>query len=172
MSGAAGSSGAPAQAGCEVSPISAEMRDKYEYMNDMYYTKFASANGVIVATGAKVGDEAITRYCHLLSEMFSNEKVRKGVLDDKMWFTMISQAEQLSSLPQIDKQYGTSLNARARGLGSLTPTICAEDSIMCMKGDPWNGDCICPHETGHTLYSDGSRGTPICSSASRRSRAA
>ena len=72
-----------------------------------------------------------------------------------MWFTMIAEDEQLSSLPQIDRAYGTSLNARARGLGGLTPTICAEDSIMCMPGDPWDGDCICPHEAGHTLYSSG-----------------
>jgi hypothetical protein len=151
--GAGGSSSAAA--GCEVSPISDDMRSRYQDMNDAYYQKYASANGVIVATGSKVGDEAIVRYCRLLTEMFSNEKVRQGVLAEKMWFTMISQSEQLSSLPQINKQYGTSLNARARGLGALTPTICAEDSIMCMKGDPWNGDCICPHETGHTLYSSG-----------------
>jgi hypothetical protein len=131
------------------------MRSRYPDMNDAYYTKYASANGVVVATGSKVGDEAIVRYCRLLTEMFSNEKVRQGILSEKMWFTMIAQSEQLSSLPQINQQYGTSLNARARGLGAITPTICAEDSIMCMPGDPWNGDCICPHETGHTLYSSG-----------------
>jgi hypothetical protein len=115
---------------------------------------------VIVATGSKVVDEAIVRYCRLLTEMFSNQSIHQAVLADKMWFTMISQSEQLSSLPQINKQYGTSLNARTRGLGALTPTICAEDSIMCMKGDPWKGDCICPHETGHTLYSSGIQKVP------------
>jgi hypothetical protein len=131
------------------------MRSTYKNMNEQYYTKFASANGVIVATGAKTGDEALSRYCRLLTEMISNEKVRAAVLADKMWFTMIAQSEQLSSLPQIDRDYGTSLNQRARGLGGLTPTICAEDSIMCLPGDRWKGDCICPHETGHTLYSSG-----------------
>src|SRR5262245_16238716 len=87
--------------------------------------------------------------------MTSNEAVRKAIIADKMWFTMIADNEQLSSLPQINRMYGTSLNQRARGLGGLTPTICAEDSIMCKPGDRWNGDCICPHETGHTLYSSG-----------------
>jgi hypothetical protein len=138
-----------------VSPITDDMRSHYPNMKDAYYQKYASANGVMIATGAKVMDEAIVRYCRLLAEMTSHEKVRQSITSESMWFTMISQGEQLSSLPQINRDYGTSLNARARGLGGLTPTICAEDSIMCMKGDPWNGDCICPHETGHTLYSSG-----------------
>jgi hypothetical protein len=151
-------------AGCEVAPISEAMRGSYKEMNNAYYKKYASANGVIVATGSEVDDEAIVRYCRLLLEMFSNEDARKSVIADKMWFTMISEKEQLSSLPQISKAYGTTLNARARGLGSLTPTICAEDSIMCMPGDRWAGDCICPHETGHTLYSSAIAKVPALSS--------
>jgi hypothetical protein len=163
--GSGGAAGSTATAtGCDVSPISADMRSHYQNMNDPYYQKYASANGVIVATGTKVGDEALVRYCRLLTEMLSNDKVRKSIISQKMWFTMIAQSEQLSSLPQINMQYGTSLNARARGLGGLTPTICAEDSIMCMRGDPWNGDCICPHETGHTLYSSGIMTVPELSS--------
>jgi hypothetical protein len=160
MAGAAGStsgSGGSSSSSddCKVGPISDDMRSQYQNMKDAYYVKFASANGIIVATGMGVDDEAVVRYCRLLKEMFSNEKVHAAALADKMWFTMISDKEQLSSLPQINKQYGTSLNQRARGLGGLTPTICAEDSIMCEPGDPWDGDCICPHETGHTLYSSG-----------------
>jgi hypothetical protein len=162
---AAGAGGdSSSEEGCEVSPITDDMRDEYENMNDPYYVKYASANGIIVATGPGVDDEAIIRYCRLLKEMYSNEEVHAATLADKMWFTMIAEDEQLSSLPQIDRTYGTSLNRRARGLGGLTPTICAEDSIMCMPGDPWVGDCICPHETGHTLYSSGIARVPELSS--------
>lgn len=154
----------PLGAGCDVSPITDEMRKSYREMSNAYYTKYASANGVVVATGAQVDDVAVGRYCRLLVEMFSNADVRQSIVSEKMWFTMISENEQLSSLPQISKAYGTSLNARARGLGGLTPTICAEDSIMCMKGDKWAGDCICPHETGHTMYSSGIAKVPALSS--------
>jgi len=154
----------PLGAGCDVGPITDEMRKSYQEMSNAYYTKFASANGVVVATGAQVDDVAVGRYCRLLVEMFSNADVRQSIVSEKMWFTMISENEQLSSLPQISKAYGTSLNARARGLGGLTPTICAEDSIMCMKGDKWAGDCICPHETGHTMYSSGIAKVPALSS--------
>jgi hypothetical protein len=140
---------------CVVAPITDEMRRQYDNMDEPYYTKYASANGVIVGTGPKVADEAVLRYCQFLTEMVSNEKIRKAMVADKMWFTMIDEDEQLSDLPQIERAYGTSLNQRARGLGSLTPTICAEDSIMCLPGDRWRGDCICPHESGHTLYSSG-----------------
>jgi hypothetical protein len=157
MTGAAGAAGASstATATCGVAPITDDLRSRYQNMNDPYYQKYADANGIIVATGSKVDDQALVRYCRLLSEMISNAEVRQAVIADKMWFTMIDDTEQLSSLPQISKAYGTSLNQRARGLGGLTPTICAEDSIMCMPGDRWKGDCICPHETGHTLYSSG-----------------
>src|ERR1700712_1656332 len=161
-SGAAGASAATAGAGastaasgCVGSPITADMRSRYENMNDAYYTKYASANGMIVATGDKVVDYARVRYGTLLSEMISNDKVRQAMMAEKMWFTMIGEEEQLSSLPQINRDYGMSLNQRARGLGGLTPPICAEENIMCLPGDRWNGDCICPHETGHTLYSSG-----------------
>jgi hypothetical protein len=153
---AAGSSGnASTLPACTVMPISDEMRGRYENMKDAYYTKYADANGIIVGTGPKVEDEALVRYCHLLAEMWSNEAVREAGVADRMWFTMIDSTEQLSSLPQINRDYGAALDARARGLGALTPTICAEDSIMCMPGDRWKGDCICPHETGHTLWSSG-----------------
>jgi hypothetical protein len=166
VASAAGASGGPAGTagaggmsstpdGCQVMPITDDMRNEYENMEEDYYTKYASANGIIVGTGPKVSDEALIRYCRLLGEMHSNEDVRKAVIADKMWFTMIDEDEQLSDLPQIERAYGTSLNQRARGLGGLTPTICAEDSIMCLPGDRWNGDCICPHEAGHTLYSSG-----------------
>lgn len=154
-SGAAGMSSSVDASGCVVAPISDEMRRKYQYMDEPYYTKYASARGVIVATGPKVADEAVIRYCQFLTEMVSNDQIRDAMIADEMWFTMIDEDEQLSDLPQIDRMYGTSLDRRARGLGSLTPTICAEDSIMCHPGDPWNGDCICPHEAGHTLYSSG-----------------
>jgi hypothetical protein len=154
--GASGGGGSSSVAStCTVAPITEEMRKKYQHMDEAYYTKYASANGVIVGTGPKVADEAVLRYCQFLTEMVSNEKIRKAMIDDEMWFTMIDEDEQLSDLPQIDRMYGTSLNQRARGLGSLTPTICAEDSIMCLPGDRWRGDCICPHEAGHTLYSSG-----------------
>ena len=76
---------------------------QYQNMNDAYYQKYASANGVIVATGTGVDDEAIVRYCRLLTEMVSNEEVREAIIADKMWFTMIAEDEQLSSLPQIDQ---------------------------------------------------------------------
>jgi hypothetical protein len=156
--------GGTVAAGCEVLPISDDMRNSYPEMKNAYYKKYASANGVVVGTGAGVDDEAIVRYCRLLVEMFSNADVRAKIVSEKMWFTMIAENEQLSSLPQISKTYGTSLNARARGLGGLTPTICAEDSIMCMPGDRWVGDCICAHETGHTLYSSGIARIPALSS--------
>jgi len=148
------------EAMCQVMPITAAMRKTYRNMDDDYYQKYASADGIIVATGTKVVDEAVKRYCQLITEMFGNKDVRKGIVDAKMWFTMISESEQLSSLPQINKAYGRSLNARARGLGGLNPTICAEDSIMCKVGEPWYDDCICPHETGHTLYSSGIEKVP------------
>jgi hypothetical protein len=106
----------------------------------------------VIATSSKVGDEAIIRDCRLLLDLYAQrDDARQSLISQKVFFTLIAQSEQLSSLPEVSSVWGTSLDQRARGLGSMTPTICAEDSIMCMAGDPWAGDCICPHEYGHTL---------------------
>lgn len=138
--------------GCKAGPIPNDIRTSFDI--DPFYQKYANANGVLVATGPKVSDEAIIKNCQLLLEMFSNEKIRQSIISRKMFFTMIAESEQLSSLPEIQKMYPTMptiMDARARGLGSMIPTICAEDSILCMPSDKWRGDCICPHEYGHTL---------------------
>ncbi len=136
--------------GCQAAALPDDIRSSYKI--DSFYQKYASANGIIVATSSKVSDEAIVRDCRLLLDLYSKlDDARKSIISQKVFFTLIAKSEQLSSLPEISKRYGTSLDERARGLGSLTPTICAEDSIMCMPGDPWKNDCICPHEYGHTL---------------------
>ena len=148
MGGAGGASTAPES--CQVSSLPDDVRSTYKI--NTFYQKYASANGIVIATSANVSDEAIIRDCVLLLDMYAKlDNARKSLISQKVFFTLIAQSEQLSSLPEISSVYGTSLDQRARGLGSMTPTICAEDSIMCMRGDPWVNDCICPHEYGHTL---------------------
>jgi hypothetical protein len=147
--GDAGAGGTPAD-GCQVSSVPADVRSSYKI--DTFYQKYSSANGIVIATSSKVGDEAIIRDCRLLLDLYrKRDAARQSIISQKVFFTLIAQSEQLSSLPEVSSVWGTSLDQRARGLGSMTPTICAEDSIMCMAGDPWVGDCICPHEYGHTL---------------------
>ncbi|MBN2576544.1 MAG: hypothetical protein JXP73_18415 [Deltaproteobacteria bacterium] len=135
---------------CRVSSVPDDVRSSYKIHT--FYQKYASANGIVIATSSEVGDDAIVRDCTLLLDMYSKrDELRRAIISQKVFFTLIAESEQLSSLPEIGPVYGTSLDERARGLGSMTPTICAEDSIMCMRGDPWVGDCICPHEYGHTF---------------------
>ena len=149
-----GTGGSDVLSGCEVGPVPNDIRTSYGL--DPFYQKYADANGLPVATSALVSDQAITLVCQMVQEMVSlREDIRQELIDSGMRFTMIAASEQLSSIPEVNAQFGTSLNMRARGLGSLVPTICAEENILCQPNDLWRGENICVHEYAHTISSYG-----------------
>jgi hypothetical protein len=135
---------------CKVGPIPDAIRSSYSI--GPFYQKYADANGIPVATSSKVSDKAISLACQLVIEMVSrSDDARKALIAGKMRFTLIAASEQLSDIPEVGAMYGTSLNARARGLGSIIPTICAEENVLCQLPDPWAGENICVHEYSHTM---------------------
>jgi hypothetical protein len=152
-----GSGGAAPIDGCEVTPVPDAIRSGFNL--DPFYQKYADADGLPVATSAVVTDRAITLACQLVKEMAGYRAgVRDALIAGGMRFTLIAGSEELSSLPEIAARYGTSLNQRARGLGSLVPTICAEENILCqVSQDRWRGENICVHEYAHTILEWGVR---------------
>jgi len=120
---------------------------------DRFYQKYADANGIPIATSSAVSDKAITLACQLVKEMLSRrDDVRQKLINSKMRFTLIAASEELSSIPEVNARYGSAYNQRARGLGSLIPTICAEENILCQRDrDRWRGENICVHEYSHTF---------------------
>jgi hypothetical protein len=151
MAGMDGSGGAAPIDGCEVTPVPDAIRASFNL--DPFYQKYADADGLPIATSSVVTDPAITLACQLVKEMTGfKDGVRQALIDGGMRFTLIATSEELSSLPEIAARYGTSLNQRARGLGSLVPTICAEENILCQRAqDRWRGENICVHEYAHTI---------------------
>lgn len=140
----------PLEGTCTVGAVPDDLRSIHKL--DKFYAKYADASGVAVTTSAKVSDQAITLACQFLTEVLAqNEPARKALISAKMRFALIAASEQLSDIPEIGAMYGTSLNQRARGLGSIIPTICAEENVLCQRPDPWAGENICVHEYSHTL---------------------
>ncbi len=136
---------------CEVLPLPEAVRSAHGM--DRFYQKYADASGIPIATSSAVSDKAIALACQLVKEMLSRrDDVRQKLINSKMRFTLIAASEELSSIPEVNARYGSSLNLRARGMGSLIPTICAEENILCQKDrDRWRGENICVHEYSHTL---------------------
>ncbi len=154
-SGTGGTGGSDALAGCEVTAVPDNIRSSYGL--DPFYQKYADANGIPVATSSLVADEAITLACQLIKEMVSlRDDVRQALINAGMRFTLIASSEQLSSIPEINRTYGSMYDMRARGLGSIIPTICAEENILCQVSvDRWRGENICVHEYAHTMLDYG-----------------
>ncbi len=150
-SGTGGSGGANAIGGCEVTAVPEAIRTSHNL--DPFYQKYADANGIPVATSSQVADEAVTLACQLVKEMVSlRDDVRQALISSRMRFTLIAANEELSSIPEVNASFGTSLNWRARGLGGLIPTVCAEENILCQVSvDLWRGENICVHEYAHTM---------------------
>ncbi len=151
---AGGAGGSDILSGCEVTAVPDDIRASYGL--DPFYQKYADASGIPVATSSQVSDEAITLACQLVKEMVSRrDDVRQALINAGMRFTLIAKSEQLSSLPEIARTFGTMYDRRARGLGSMIPTICAEENILCQLPDPWAGENICVHEYAHTMMDYG-----------------
>jgi hypothetical protein len=149
--GTGGSGGSGGIGGCEVTAVPDSIRSSYGL--DPFYQKYADADGIPIATSSLVDDEAVTLACQLVKEMVGRrDEVRQALVNSGMRFTLIAAEEELSSIPEVNAAFGSAYDQRARGLGSMIPTICAEENILCQWDiDRWRGENICVHEYAHTL---------------------
>lgn len=143
----------PPTAGCTVSAIPSNIRSSYGL--DSWYQKYSDANGVLVVSSSVTSDAALLTVCRQIVDMTSKKAgLAAGLANAKLRVAIIAGSEDLSSVPEVNKAYGTSLNWRARGLG-WNPTICAEENVLCKKigtrTDLWKGEGICIHEFGHAI---------------------
>ena len=136
---------------CQVTSVPDEVRTQYKLTN--FYQKYAGASGIPIVTSNQPDDEALIRACELVNEMTSEStkerNVRQALIDNKVYFTIIGVNEQLTDIPAYAR-YPAYINLRARGLGG-NPAVCAEENILCGRGDRWAGESISVHEFSHTI---------------------
>ncbi len=133
---------------CQVTSVPADVRTNFKLTN--FYQKYASANGIPIVTSNQPDDEAIIRACELVIEMTSErDDVRQALIKNRVHFSLIGVNEQITDIPEYS-YLPAYYNIRARGLGG-SPAVCAEENILCERGDLWAGENICVHEYSHTI---------------------
>ena len=146
-----------------VMPISDELRRTYHI--DPFYTKTITSAGIVIVGSDKVSDwaflEAAYTMDHVLYE--SPAWVREALAATKVRMAILACVEYTMDLPENNRTPRTLAEAafqdqRSRGLGGLPDCSCAEENLLNLRGDPYDGDgstdageSITIHEFSHTL---------------------
>jgi hypothetical protein len=136
---------------CAVQAIPETLRSSYRM--GAIYKRYADANGVPVIASDKPADEAIRRACLLVLDYASvRADVRDALLMRKVRFIMMAKSEKTVNFPEYASL--GDIDMRARGLGGVTDSLCAEENVLCERSsDRWRGESICVHEYAHTMHS-------------------
>ena len=119
---------------------------------DPFYKQHIVADGLVVAGSEKVSLYALGEAGYLAKKMLANrpDLIRDLCEKRKMFVAVMAYCELQTDLPDCR---GMSLwwAYRARGLGSR-PVSCAEENLLNLKGDPYQGENIFVHEFAHGIH--------------------
>ncbi|MDF1813427.1 MAG: hypothetical protein P1V20_14615 [Verrucomicrobiales bacterium] len=132
-----------------------------------FYTQRISAGGFPVVASAKVNPYALKEAAYLVEQMLVNRPdVRQAMINSGARLCILAWNEFTTDQPEwkwLAKQpvdiLGVSArdyrDARARGMGgSLTDPFCscAEENLLCYRGDPYSTENILIHELAHNIH--------------------
>jgi len=117
---------------------------------DPFYKQHIAPDGVLIISSEKVSKYALAEASYLMRMMLVNRPdVMKKVTARNICICVMAHSEMTTDMPECRKM-SPWWDMRARGLGG-NPLICAEENLLCFKGDPWAGESIFVHEFGHIV---------------------
>ncbi|MDP6633342.1 MAG: hypothetical protein QGG42_00405 [Phycisphaerae bacterium] len=117
---------------------------------DPFYKQHIAVDGVLIVSSEKVSKYALAEAAHLMRKMLANRPdVMKKVAARNVYIGVMAYNEMTTDMPEC-RGMSPWWDMRARGLGG-NPLICAEENLLCFKGDPWGGESIFVHEFGHII---------------------
>lgn len=145
----------PLQAADQVSPISSSMRREFKLAP--FYQKQISIAGFPVVASEKVHDAAVTEAAVTVSGMLAGrDDIFKALAKARIRLAVMATSERTCDLPEhADLTPKAYWNRRARGLGASheRPAVsCAEENVLCCKGDPYSTESILVHEFAHAIH--------------------
>ena len=157
---------------CTIDPqcpaiLSATVVPPHFQLDTKWYKKLVWAAGGIPVVGSdKVSDAALLETAMVVNRLCRHRPEICGyVADNGVQMTVMARypVEVTTDVPEhahltLDKH--TNWDERARGLGSTCDsdgrvTSCAEENILCYKGDRYRGRCIAVHEFVHSFHERG-----------------
>jgi len=125
-----------------------------------HYRKYVNVEGFPIVGSARVSDHAMLEAAYIVRHMLSHRPdVRDALTANKVRLAVMAHDELTTSVPEhSDLKPADFWNRRARGLGPTRqrPAVsCAEENLLCLKGDPYAAENILVHEFGHAVHDMG-----------------
>jgi hypothetical protein len=124
---------------------------------DPFYSKLASAHGIIVMASALVDDEAVERACDIVVAMLAaRSDVADHMLENGARVAVMGENEEIRELPELAGL--SSAWQGERGAGATlerATTACAEENLLCLPSDVYREEKILVHSFAHSIRSLG-----------------
>ena len=152
LGGSQGStSGAPVTGNCEVGSVPSNLNAP------TLYTKYADAVGIPVLSAALVSDAAVTTACQVVQNMLAlRADVTREMIDNGARVAVMAPSQSLRDLPELANISSEWNNTRGIGAAVGQPlTVAAEENLLCLEGDVYQGEVILVHSFAHAMRSLG-----------------
>lgn len=145
----------PLRAGDKVSPVSDSVRQEFKL--SPFYQKQILIEGFPVVASDKVNDAAVIESAVIVRGMLDGrDDIFKAMAKAHVRLAVMSCSERTCDIPEhSDLTPKAYWNRRARGLGASheRPAVsCAEENVLCCKGDPYSTENILVHEFAHAIH--------------------
>jgi hypothetical protein len=142
----------------KVSEPSAECRQTLHLSS--FYKQCVDANGFAIVASEKPAPAALLEAAWIVNHMLDGrEDIRQAIIKSKTRLAVMAYNEFTTDIPEhSDLKPAEHWNKRARGLGATKarPAVsCAEENVLCLKGDPYKGENILVHEFAHVIHEIG-----------------
>ena len=139
-------------------PVPEKTREEFKL--DPFYTKGVMVGDFPIVSSAKVSDAALSEAALIVKSMLAGrDDVLSAMAKNKVRLAVMATAERTCDIPEhSDLTPKEFWNRRARGLGASPerPAVsCAEENLLCCKGDPYSTENIMVHEFAHAIHQMG-----------------
>lgn len=138
-----------------VSPIPAEVREEFKL--SPFYQKYVPVESFPVVASEKVTDAALLESAVIVRGMLAGRAdIFRSMAKAHIRLAVMATGERTCDIPEhSDLTPKSYWNRRARGLGASheRPAVsCAEENVLCCKGDPYSTENILVHEFAHAIH--------------------
>jgi alpha-glucosidase len=122
---------------------------------DPFYKKHVDVDGLPILGSDKVSDEAMREAYYIVYQMVqTNEEVWNALIWMKIRVAVMAPSEKTTDIPEHATLDPKCWNDK-RGLGATLfrpASSCAEENLLNLPGDPYDGESIAVHEFAHTIH--------------------
>ena len=119
----------------------------------LFYKKYLEINGLPLAAGGEVADEALQRDYYIVAHMLAGRPdIINAMVTNGTRLIIIGKDQKYTDMPEYRRVRNPDyLNERVRGTGGLDLTSFGEENLLCLPTDRYDRESIAVHEFCHTI---------------------